>query len=258
MTRKKHVSKDKPPKAHETIIEGEVKSDGAVADIRTQPTKESSSSDDDITKSAHVVSKAANADRGNVRHEVPIEDIKDDAKGHINEHTTEHVIEATNEFSNGYTNGNSNGNENGDSKGPIDEHRKIKRNIYTNKEVTDGSIIGRSNEHTNGQTSGYNKRSNDEPPNSHSEQHTNPITKKPRGHIAFPEPREPPSKHDTAELKELDEEAVKAYLSTRLARYKALDGGVRFVDVIPKSPSGKILKRILRIEAQAEETAVGV
>ena len=38
----------------------------------------------------------------------------------------------------------------------------------------------------------------------------------------------------------------------RLAKYKELTGGVRFVEMIPKNPSGKILKRILRDEAQAE------
>jgi 4-coumarate--CoA ligase len=32
----------------------------------------------------------------------------------------------------------------------------------------------------------------------------------------------------------------------RLAGYKRLEGGVRFVDSIPKNPSGKILKRVLR------------
>lgn len=30
------------------------------------------------------------------------------------------------------------------------------------------------------------------------------------------------------------------------ARHKWLKGGVEFVDVIPKSPSGKILRRLLR------------
>jgi acyl-coenzyme A synthetase/AMP-(fatty) acid ligase len=30
------------------------------------------------------------------------------------------------------------------------------------------------------------------------------------------------------------------------ARYKWLDGGIDFVDEIPKSPSGKILRRLLR------------
>jgi 4-coumarate--CoA ligase len=38
-----------------------------------------------------------------------------------------------------------------------------------------------------------------------------------------------------------------------LASYKKLTGGVVFLDEIPKSPSGKILKRVLRDSAEAEE-----
>jgi acyl-coenzyme A synthetase/AMP-(fatty) acid ligase len=38
----------------------------------------------------------------------------------------------------------------------------------------------------------------------------------------------------------------------KLAKYKRLDGGVRFVEVIPKNATGKTLKRILKEEAQAE------
>ena len=45
---------------------------------------------------------------------------------------------------------------------------------------------------------------------------------------------------------EVQEEDVKELVASRLAKYKALDGGVRFVDSIPKNASGKILKRILR------------
>lgn len=41
-------------------------------------------------------------------------------------------------------------------------------------------------------------------------------------------------------------------VSERLAAYKQLTGGVRFVDVIPKSASGKILKKDLRAEAEKE------
>lgn len=247
-----------PPKAQEIIIEVEVRSDGAVADMKKQPTKERSSSDCDIVKSVNAVSEAANADHGNVRHKVSIGDINDDLEGRNNEYTNEHMIQASNEFSNGYTNGKSNRNENGDSKGHANEHRNKKRKIYISNEGTDGGIIGCGNEHTNGQTTEYNNTNYDGLPNSHIEQYTDPVTKNSTSHIALPKPHQPSSIHDTAEPKELDEEAVKAYLSTRLARYKALDGGVRFVDTIPKSPSGKILKRILRIEAQAEETAVGV
>lgn len=50
----------------------------------------------------------------------------------------------------------------------------------------------------------------------------------------------------------LTEEEVKGYLAPKLAKYKALAGGVRFVEVIPKNASGKILKRVLREEAAKE------
>lgn len=46
---------------------------------------------------------------------------------------------------------------------------------------------------------------------------------------------------------------VKNIISERLATYKQLTGGVRFVDEIPKSASGKILKKDLRAEAEKEE-----
>lgn len=36
------------------------------------------------------------------------------------------------------------------------------------------------------------------------------------------------------------------------ARHKWLNGGVEFVDVIPKSPSGKILRRLLREREKAK------
>ena len=47
-------------------------------------------------------------------------------------------------------------------------------------------------------------------------------------------------------------EEVKGYLAPKLAKYKALAGGVRFVEAIPKNASGKILKRVLREEAAKE------
>jgi 4-coumarate--CoA ligase len=43
------------------------------------------------------------------------------------------------------------------------------------------------------------------------------------------------------------------YVAERVAYYKKLRGGVRFVDAIPKSQAGKILRRILK-EMAAEET----
>ena len=50
----------------------------------------------------------------------------------------------------------------------------------------------------------------------------------------------------------LTEDDVKEYVAERLASYKQLTGGVRFVVEVPKSASGKILKRVLREEAEAE------
>lgn len=50
----------------------------------------------------------------------------------------------------------------------------------------------------------------------------------------------------------ITEEEVKKLISDRLASYKQLTGGVVFLDEIPKSPSGKILKRVLREQAQNE------
>lgn len=53
----------------------------------------------------------------------------------------------------------------------------------------------------------------------------------------------------------LTEAGVQQYALERLAKYKALTGGVKFVDAIPKNPSGKILKRVLRDESKAEVQA---
>lgn len=43
----------------------------------------------------------------------------------------------------------------------------------------------------------------------------------------------------------LSEDTVKAYIAGLLVGYKHLDGGVCFLDSIPKSPSGKILRKLL-------------
>jgi len=42
-------------------------------------------------------------------------------------------------------------------------------------------------------------------------------------------------------------------LSAKVAHHKRLRGGVRWVDEIPKSVSGKILRRMLKVKAQEEE-----
>jgi acyl-coenzyme A synthetase/AMP-(fatty) acid ligase len=46
---------------------------------------------------------------------------------------------------------------------------------------------------------------------------------------------------------------VAAYVEQHKARYKWLKGGVEIVDAIPKSPSGKILRRLLRDREKEKE-----
>ena len=41
-------------------------------------------------------------------------------------------------------------------------------------------------------------------------------------------------------------EAIKKHVEYHKARHKWLKGGVEFLEVVPKSPSGKILRRFLR------------
>ncbi|CAK9784617.1 unnamed protein product [Cutaneotrichosporon oleaginosum] len=48
---------------------------------------------------------------------------------------------------------------------------------------------------------------------------------------------------------------VAAWLAERVAQHKRLRGGVVVVEMIPKSPSGKILRKDLRVRAQAERDA---
>ncbi len=45
------------------------------------------------------------------------------------------------------------------------------------------------------------------------------------------------------------------WTAARVANYKRLRGGVKIVDQIPKTPSGKILRRVLRDRAKEEENA---
>lgn len=50
----------------------------------------------------------------------------------------------------------------------------------------------------------------------------------------------------------LTEADVKAHFAGKLAKYKQLNGGVVFLPQIPKTASGKILKRLLREQAKRE------
>ncbi|KAH7092220.1 hypothetical protein FB567DRAFT_588522 [Paraphoma chrysanthemicola] len=49
-------------------------------------------------------------------------------------------------------------------------------------------------------------------------------------------------------------ESIKKWLAERVSRHKRLEGGVHFVDAIPKNPSGKILRKQLRDQAALENT----
>ncbi|KAJ5143403.1 uncharacterized protein N7515_002190 [Penicillium bovifimosum] len=51
---------------------------------------------------------------------------------------------------------------------------------------------------------------------------------------------------------DITEAEVQEFVLSRLSKYKALTGGVKFVDSIARNPSGKILKRLLREEAKKE------
>jgi acyl-coenzyme A synthetase/AMP-(fatty) acid ligase len=47
------------------------------------------------------------------------------------------------------------------------------------------------------------------------------------------------------------------YVQDHKAHYKWLKGGVEFIDAIPKSPSGKILRRLLRDREKEARRAKG-
>ena len=44
--------------------------------------------------------------------------------------------------------------------------------------------------------------------------------------------------------------AICQYVADAKAPYKHLVGGIAFIDVIPKNPSGKLLRRLLRDKAK--------
>lgn len=50
----------------------------------------------------------------------------------------------------------------------------------------------------------------------------------------------------------VSEKEVADWLARRVTKYKRLDGGVVFVDIIPKNPSGKLLRKVLRERAKEE------
>lgn len=55
---------------------------------------------------------------------------------------------------------------------------------------------------------------------------------------------------------EKEAKEIVEWLNKKVANHKKLRGGVRFVDEIPKSVSGKILRRLLKVKALEEEKSV--
>ncbi|CRK97641.1 CLUMA_CG011026, isoform A [Clunio marinus] len=64
--------------------------------------------------------------------------------------------------------------------------------------------------------------------------------------IPHPTAGELPRAYVVAKNKKLTEKDVKKFVSKKVAEYKRLEGGVEFVDVIPKNATGKILRRELK------------
>lgn len=58
-----------------------------------------------------------------------------------------------------------------------------------------------------------------------------------------------------AQLEELANR-IHQWMRDKVAPHKRLRGGIRFIDVVPKSPSGKILRRQLRDLSKAEAVDV--
>ena len=56
---------------------------------------------------------------------------------------------------------------------------------------------------------------------------------------------------------EVVERGIKEWVDGRVAGHKRLRGGVRFVDAIPKSAAGKILRRVLRDKVKTERVEKG-
>jgi acyl-coenzyme A synthetase/AMP-(fatty) acid ligase len=50
---------------------------------------------------------------------------------------------------------------------------------------------------------------------------------------------------------------IQKHVEEHKARYKWISGGVEFIDEIPKSPSGKILRRLLRDKEKEKRRLAG-
>jgi acyl-coenzyme A synthetase/AMP-(fatty) acid ligase len=59
-----------------------------------------------------------------------------------------------------------------------------------------------------------------------------------------------------AKGKKYVENAIVEWVAERVTNHKRLRGGVRITNIIPKSPSGKILRRMLRDDAGSNRVNV--
>lgn len=51
--------------------------------------------------------------------------------------------------------------------------------------------------------------------------------------------------------------SIKKYVEEHKARHKWLKGGVEFIDAVPRNPSGKILRRLLRDREKEKRRKAG-
>lgn len=77
--------------------------------------------------------------------------------------------------------------------------------------------------------------------------------------IGIPDPdgsgNELPRAYVVADRSQVDESAIKNHVKSNAAPYKQLRGGVVWLDAIPKTASGKILRKDLREMAKKEAAA---
>lgn len=74
-------------------------------------------------------------------------------------------------------------------------------------------------------------------------------TELPRAYVVL----QPSSKPTDATAKELMD-----YVASKVVQHKRLRGGIRFIDAVPKSASGKLLRRVIKDWVKEEEKAVKV
>ena len=67
---------------------------------------------------------------------------------------------------------------------------------------------------------------------------------RPKAFVVARRPDQRPRKHTEDELS-LTEDEVKEFVASKVARFKRLEGGVQFLDEIPRNPAGKVLRRLL-------------